>query len=144
MLQRRWYTLLRWTLGLAFIWYGLIKVVGGQFNYAFFDSPWTLDSQSFDSVTFVWMFFGYSRLYGLFIGLGELTAGLLLLFRRTSTIGALAYLPIALNISVLDITYGFPLPATMLICGLTLGCLGLLWMDRRKLLLLFEPAPEHV
>lgn len=120
-------------LALVFIGYGALKIAGGQFYHGDF----VLDSRTNYPTTLVWAFFGYSYLYSTFIGLGEVVAGALLLHPRTATLGAVMYFPIALNVTMIDLSYGFPLPATALIITLTLLCAGLLWHDRRKLLMIF-------
>ncbi len=116
---------LRWFLGLVFIAYGVQKLLGGQF--IFDHRGVTLNLDTVAAPTLVWFFFGYSQLYGSFIGLGECVAGALVLWRRTETIGALCYFPIALNVAVLDVCFGFPLPATLLAVTLALGSGLLLW-----------------
>jgi hypothetical protein len=54
------------------------------------------------------LFFGtvsYSYGYMVFTGLGELTGGLLLLSRRTATLGALILFPLLLNVTLFNIFY---------------------------------------
>src|SRR5438874_698566 len=94
----------RLVVGGAFITYGLVKILGGQFYYGDF----VIDSKTTDPTTLVWCFFGYSPVYGRFLGFCELAPGLLLLFSRTKTLGAVALLPVTLNITVMDFCFGFP------------------------------------
>lgn len=91
-------------LGIVYVFYGLVKLAGGQFHYG----EWVIDSRTTDGPSLVWAFYGWSPLYGRFIGLTELAVGLLLLWPRTRTLGALALLPIVVNITVLDFCFGFP------------------------------------
>src|SRR5215469_2473027 len=91
-------------LGITFLFYGLVKVAGGQFKYDGF----VLDSQTTDGPSLVWCFYGYSPLYGRLIGLAEIIPALLLFLPRTRTIGALLLLPIAANITAMDFCFHFP------------------------------------
>lgn len=119
-------------LGIIYVFYGLVKLAGGQFHYG----EWVIDSRTTDGPSLVWAFYGWSPLYGRFIGLTELTVGVLLLWPRTRTLGALALLPIVVNITVLDFCFGFPsvkyfalahLAMTVALLATDLGRLKPLW-----------------
>jgi hypothetical protein len=51
---------------------------------------------------------GYSATYTIFTGLIEVSAAALLLFRRTTTLGALVAAGALVNVAVLDFSYGVP------------------------------------
>ncbi|HUR33524.1 MAG TPA: DoxX family protein [Vicinamibacterales bacterium] len=53
----------------------------------------------------LWAFVGYSPSYQIFSGLAEVVAGLLLLFRRTTTLGALVAVGVLLNVVMLNFSY---------------------------------------
>ena len=53
----------------------------------------------------LWMFMGYSTPYTLFAGAGEVVGGLLLFFRRTTTLGALVTAAVMLQVVMLDYSY---------------------------------------
>ena len=75
----------------------------------------------------------------------QLTAALLLLIPRTAPLGAVIYLPIVLNISVVTVAVGFG--GTAVITGLMLlGSVSLLcWeYDRWKALLPFTSGSPHL
>lgn len=55
-----------------------------------------------------WMFIGYSTPYQIFSGAMEVTAGLLLLYRRTAVMGALFALAVFTNVMMLNLTYDIP------------------------------------
>lgn len=99
-----WIRIIRWFLAAVYIVYGVTKLLGGQFHHG----PFTIDSATVDGTFFVWAFFGWKMPYSIFIGLGELVPGILLLFNRTATIGALLLLPVVVNITVLTFAFGFP------------------------------------
>ena len=53
-------------------------------------------------------FFGFSKGYNLFLGLGEFIAGTLLLHRKTRLIGTLIALSIITNIVAINFFYDIP------------------------------------
>lgn len=57
----------------------------------------------------LWNFMGASRGYAIFAGALEAGAGILLLFRRTTTLGALCTAAVMLNVFVLNVFYDVPL-----------------------------------
>jgi uncharacterized membrane protein YphA (DoxX/SURF4 family) len=124
--------LIRLFLGVVFVFYGIVKVLGGQFHHGDF----LLDSHTVDGTTMVWTFFGYSPIYGSLIGLAEMGAGLLLLIPKTKTLGALLLLPIAANITVMDFCFDFPAVKYTALTFLILDLI-LLSADYRKLRSLF-------
>ncbi|MFY0804802.1 hypothetical protein [Peribacillus frigoritolerans] len=86
-----------------------------------------------------WHFFGYSHTYNLFIAFGELTAALLLLIPKTATLGNIIYLPITVNITILD--YCFDIPALGISSVLTLMSISLLLFEHKKLKMIFLTNP---
>lgn len=129
--------LCRLFVGIVFITYGVVKLLGGQFYHGDF----VIDSRTTDGTWMVWCFFGYSPVYARFIGMCELVPGLLVLFPRTSTLGALALLAVSLNITVMDFCFDFPgVKYTAL--GLTVLCGVLVASDYRRLKLIFWDNPS--
>jgi uncharacterized membrane protein YphA (DoxX/SURF4 family) len=129
-------TILMWirvVLGVAFIAYGVVKIAGGQF---LFGKSWIIDSQATDGPTLVWSFFGWSPVYGRFIGLGELMSGVLLIIPRTRTLGAVCLFPITANITVMDFCFDYP-AVKYVSLFFTFLCVVLLVADYRKLRILF-------
>ena len=127
--------LVRLFLGITFIFYGVVKVLGGQFRYEDF----ILDSRNMDGPTFVWSFYGYSPIYGRLIGVAEMVPGILLLIPRTQLLGALLLFPVAANIAVMDFCFDFPAVKYFALL-LTLLDIVLLAADRAKLKVLFQLA----
>jgi hypothetical protein len=105
-------------LGVVFIFYGTVKLLGSQFIFA---HDWVIDGATTDGPTLVWCFFGYSSVYGRLIGLGELVPGVLLLIPRTRLLGALILLPVTANITLMDFCFDFPAVKYFALM-LTLGC----------------------
>ena len=118
-------------LAITFATYGLVKVLGGQYNYG----DWVIDKKTVDGTSLVWAFYGYSPMYGRFTGLFELVPAILLLIPRTATIGAAALFAVALNVTAMD--FGFHYPAVKYFAlGYTVLLAVLLWADREKVSLL--------
>jgi uncharacterized membrane protein YphA (DoxX/SURF4 family) len=124
-------TVIRVFLAITFATYGLVKVLGGQYNYG----DWVIDKKTVDGTSLVWAFYGYSPMYGRFTGLFELVPAILLLILRTATIGAAALFAVSLNVTAMD--FGFHYPAVKYFAlGYTVLLAVLLWADREKLSLL--------
>jgi hypothetical protein len=98
---------LRYALAFSMLSYGMIKVIPIQFP-----SPRLIDLLSphgdFSPFWLFWTFMGYSKAYTIFSGAAEVLAGLLLLFRRTTTLGALGASAVLLNVGMLDFCYDVP------------------------------------
>ncbi len=132
---------IRWFLAIVFFTYGTVKLFGGQFYYG----DWSIDKQTVGGPFLVWAFFGYSPFYGRFIGLAELAPALLLVSRRTATLGALVLFPVALNITVMDFAYGFPgVKYAALLYTLLCGLLLLHDADRLWPALILPASPARL
>ncbi len=129
-----WYDVTRYSLALLFILYGGVKLANIQFNPTF--QPALFQPTEADQLTgaqLTWRFFGYSRAYQCLIGLGEVGAGLLLLWSRTALLGAILYLPIIVNIVAVDLFYGVEVDATTVAMALLIGDLALLLAERERI-----------
>jgi hypothetical protein len=98
--------LVRYSLIFIFPLYAVTKFLRIQFRLPFV----VLDAPLGDvaGIALTWRFFGYSYPYEFFVGLGELAGAVLLLFRRTTTLGACLLLPIAANVAFVNYTHGIP------------------------------------
>lgn len=136
-LPPRLITAVRLLLFAVFAGYGTIKLLGGQYDYG----NWVISNRTQDGTSVVWAFYGYSPVYGRFTGLYELVPALLLLSRRTATLGALALFAVSLNITVMDFAYGYPMVKYFSL-AYTLLCLFLVAEDRDRLVTAFWHGPE--
>ncbi|HEU4478605.1 MAG TPA: DoxX family membrane protein, partial [Pyrinomonadaceae bacterium] len=84
-------------LALAFLPSGLTKVLGNRFTVLGIDDPVGFFFEALYRTGFYWRF----------LGICQLTVALLLVIPRTSTLGALAYFPLILNIFVITVSMGF-------------------------------------
>jgi hypothetical protein len=84
--------------------YAAVKIVKIQFPDPEPDALLQMYGDS-QSARLLWMFMGHSYVYSAFIGMAELTAGLLLCFRRTTTLGAIIASATLLNVLLLNICF---------------------------------------
>lgn len=98
---------LRYYIALNMFGYGFAKVFEGQFV---FPGPPLLEAKVGDltPMRLCWIFMGYSKMYTAFTGLAEVLGGVLLLFRRTTTLGALVSVGVMANVAMLNFAYDIP------------------------------------
>jgi len=97
----------RFSLAAVMIYYGAFKVIQSQFP------PPSLDRmiQPFGDASpmgLLWTFMGASRPYNIFIGLAEITGGVLLITPLTTTLGSLIGFAVMGNIFMLNMCYDVP------------------------------------
>jgi hypothetical protein len=112
--RRRYDTLYAWlrifvrlTLVATLFDYGMAKVIPTQFQPPTLMKLTETYGES-SPMGILWTFMGASMPYTIFAGLAELTAGALLIFRRTATLGALVSAGVMLNIVMLNFCYDVP------------------------------------
>lgn len=131
----------RTLLALVFLFYGGIKLFGGQYYYG----DWTMSKSDFNdnATSLVWAFYGYSPIYGRFTSLFELIPALMLLIPRTATLGALGLFAVGMNITVMDFTYHYP-QVKYFVLGYTILAGLLVAFDRPRLRLMIAPQAQVV
>lgn len=97
----------RFTLAFTMLAYGFAKVFPLQFVTPYL-SRLTETYGETSPMGLLWTFMGASTAYTKFSGLAEVTAGLLLLFRRTTVLGALVAAGVLSNIVALNFCYDVP------------------------------------
>src|SRR5581483_937378 len=133
--------LVRYTLAFTLFSYGFAKVFPLQFQPARF-ARLVEPYGEFSPMGVLWSFMGASTAYTIFAGAAEVTGGLLLLFRRTTTLGAMVSFGVLLNVALLN--YCYDVPVKLYSTNLVLMALFLLAPDFRRLanvLVLNRPAP---
>ena len=126
---------LRYFCAFMLYMYGISKLVHLQFNMQS-----QLAQQAVGSLTgyqLTWFYFGFSRVYASILGLTQVVGATLLLFRRTTLLGALAMFPVMANILLINMfilvnDYG-PYLISGLICA---SLLIILWHQRAALVYL--------
>lgn len=120
----------RLVLGATMISYGAFKVIKSQFPFPSIDRL----AQPFGDASpmgLLWTFMGYSNAYNVFTGLGELVGGLLLFFRRTTTLGSLLLIAILANVVILN--FAFDVPVKLYSSHLLVMAIVLVLPDVRRL-----------
>ncbi len=127
---------LRYISAYLVLTYGTRKLIGGgQFALGS-----TLASKPIGSVSgfeLTWFYYGYSHAYGTILGLTQLFDGVLLLFRKSTLLGAAILAPIMANILMINIFFhialGAEIAAAFLLCSMLLH----LWQEREAVFSLF-------
>ena len=99
--------LVRYTLAITLLSYGFSKVFPVQFPFPAL-SRMVEPFGDFSPMGVLWQFMGSSPAYTIFAGTMETLGGALLLFRRTTTLGALVSAGVLLNVVVLNFCYDVP------------------------------------
>ena len=105
-------TVLRYLVAVLIITYGFAKLNGSQFTIL--DSELDKPLGQVSGFWLTWYYFGYSQFYGNFIGLAQVLGGVLLMFGRTTLLGACLLLPIIANIILVDIFFSID-PGALLV-----------------------------
>jgi hypothetical protein len=125
--------LCRYMLAAIIIFYGLDKLMVDQLKMSYYWYGDELGKLSGSQLT--WSFFGYSKFYNSCIAIAQVAGGLLLLFRRTTLLGALFLLPILINITLID--YNYDISAKDIITVLLLLDIFLISISARPLISFF-------
>jgi uncharacterized membrane protein YphA (DoxX/SURF4 family) len=97
----------RYALATAMLSYGLAKLTGNQFGPP--DAPRLAETYGDSSpMGLAWTFMGFSTAYVWFTGLAELLGGVLLLSRRTATLGALVSCVVMANVVMINFCFDVP------------------------------------
>jgi hypothetical protein len=82
-----------------------------------------------------WVFIGYSTPYQMFAGCMEVTAGILLLYRRTTTLGVIFATAVFFNVLMLNLSYDIPVKIFSI--NLLLLCFYLLANEYNRIICFF-------
>jgi len=129
-----WLTVvIRFYIGLMLIDYGFMKIFRQQFLSP---SLYRLTEPYGDSspMGLAWTFFGFSKGYNLFIGIVEVSS-VLLLFRKTVTLGAI--LTLGTTINIMAVNYFFDVPVKIISTTLVLMTIFLIAPDAGRLFRFF-------
>jgi hypothetical protein len=131
----------RYYLAFVMLGYGIVKVIKSQFPSPGLEKLLQPYGDS-SPMGLLWTFMGYSPAYNVFAGGAEALGGLLLLFRRTTTLGAVVAIGVLTNIVMLN--FCFDVPVKLFSVHLILVAIALAALDGRRLLHAFvlnRPAP---
>ncbi|WP_373493075.1 hypothetical protein [Aquiflexum sp.] len=126
--------LLRYSLaGIAFT-YGILKVLAMQMPFPNL-SQLATPLGDYLPMRFSWLFIGYSTPYQIFSGVAEALVALLLVWRRTSLLGAILAVGVFTNVVMLNLTYDIPVKIFSL--NLLVASIFLVWQERERLFAFF-------
>ena len=123
-------TAIRYFTALMCFQYGILKIFYLQMPAPSL-SQLATPLGDFGSMRMCWMYMGYGSPYQVFGGMLEVVAGLLLLYRRTVTLGLLTALGVFVNVAAMNLTYDIPVKGFSM--ELTFCCLYLLIWDHQRL-----------
>ena len=126
---------LRYLLGIAFVWASILKIRGIRFT------PFSGENAPINSLPHLLESMYQSGFYWHFIGWGQLVAGFLLMSQIFSTLGAIVYFPIILNIFVLTTYFESPMILAITLLMLLANIYLLLWdWNKLKFVVLNDPG----
>lgn len=119
---------LRYACAWFLYFYGISKLTGHQLVVP----AWVAQKpiSSLDGFTLTWYYFGYSHAYKYILGLIQVSAASLLLFRKTTLLAALLIVPMMANIVLINIFYRIVAGAEFLAFFILGSMLLLLWHQR--------------
>ena len=130
-----WFLLyIRYYLAFTLLSYGMNKVFplqGGFITASVLEKPFGM----IDPTELQWKFLAYSNAYKIFTGLGEVIGALLILWRRTATLGAMLLVVVLSIVVMLNFCFGIGVKISSL-HYLFIAFL-ITWNDRKRLLNLF-------
>lgn len=137
----------RYLVALLLFIYGFAKLNGSQFTVL--DSELDRPMGEVSGFWLTWYYFGFSRGYGTLIALSQVGGAALLLWRRTTLLGALVLLPVVGNIILVNVFYGIDggamVVSVLLLAGLAViiqpyvpELVDVLWTRRKA-----ESAPRR-
>lgn len=128
------HSLVRHLLAANMIAYGAIKVFSSQFGDL---EPHLLVRQlgNMSPMGLLWSFMAFSDAYETFSGIAELVGGVLLLWRRTTTLGALVTIGVMSNVVMLN--YCYDVPVKLLSTQLLSAAVWIVLPDMRRIVDVF-------
>ena len=122
--------LLRYVLASIAFSYGFIKVLSMQMTFPNL-SQLATPLGDYLPMRLSWMFIGYSTPYQVFSGVAELLVALLLIWRKTSLLGALVAVGVFANVVALNLSYDIPVKIYSI--NLLVASLFLAWQEKERL-----------
>lgn len=138
------YILVRYFLAFTLIGYGIVKIIPSQFQEPGFIRL-TEEFGNSSPMGLAWTFFGFKDGYQMFSGIMEALGGSLILFRRTTLLGALLSVGVMLNVFMVNLF--FDVPVKILSGHLLIFCIGIALLNIRSLydyFILHKPVSQHL
>jgi len=119
---------LRYLIGFAFVFASFVKIQGKRFTSIPADQPIGYFFEALYQTGFYWNFLGWC----------QFVAGTLLITQRFSTLGALMFFPIILNVFMITHSINFGMGTPLITALMLLGTIFLLLWDYKKWVILFK------
>ncbi|WP_020601908.1 hypothetical protein [Spirosoma spitsbergense] len=143
VLQHAWLQgIIRYWLALSISSYGFAKILKTQFETADYDLDMPLGAIKGMGLT--WYYFGYSYPLAVIIGLFQIGGSILLLYRRTTLLGATILLPVMVNIVLINVFYNIAIGAFFNSVIYSLSLVFLLLLYGKRLKLIFWDVIDHL
>ena len=136
------YTALRFVTAFLILVYGFAKLNGAQFTILTSELDKPMGQVSGFWLT--WYYFGYSPIYGNFIGLVQILGGILLMFRKTTLLGSCILFPVITNIILIDIFYRIDVGALFVALIIAAALIIILSFHRVELIEIFWSKQNSV
>ena len=94
--------IVRYALAGEMMGYGLLKAIGLQAVFVFPFSGWQHPLEAATGSQLLWAFIGYAPWFRILLGLFEFIPSVLLLFRRTTLLGAILLFPMTLSVFLIN------------------------------------------
>lgn len=134
--------IIRYWLALSIASYGFAKILKTQFQTP--DYLLDMPLHSIGGMSLTWYYFGYSYPLAVSIALLQIGGSILLLYRRTTLVGAMILLPVMVNIVLIDIFYKISPGALFNAVTFTLALLFLLSLHSKRLKLIFLDVVDRL
>ena len=125
---------LRYSLALIAFDYGISKIFLLQMHFPSL-SQMATPLGDLLPMRFSWLFIGYSAPYEIFSGIMEVLVGLLLIFRRTATMGVLVATVVFVNVMMLNLCYD--IPVKLYAMNIVLMCFYLIANQSKRIINIF-------
>lgn len=118
----------------AMLLYGFVKIFQIQFQPPSF-SRLLQPLGEFSPMGLAWTYMGFSKGFGMFAGIMEIVGGILLIWRRTSTLGAFIVIGVMTQVAMMNLT--FDIPVKLFSIHLVLMALVIFTTDIKRFLAVF-------
>jgi len=124
----------RYYIAIVAFSYGIIKLFALQMSFPN-QSQLATPLGDLLPMRLCWMFMGYSKTYQFFTGLTETVVGILLLYRKTATLGAFLAAFVFTNVMMLNLSYDIPVKIFSI--NMVVACLYLLVNEYERMMCFF-------
>lgn len=134
--------IVRYWLASQICTYGFAKILGTQFHTPDYRLDMALDEVSGFGLT--WYYYGYSYTLAVIIACVQIGGSILLLFRRTTLVGAFILLPVLVNILLINCFFNIAEGAFLNSVLFTLGLVLLIAIEYKKIKVFLQSITDDL